>query len=351
MTLNISPSPNAHLQIYASQSVGQGAQGCRKKSAPSNKTQDRWPFAQFWIRTFASMKWFYSAFRNVILFISLAPSLTHGFCSLDPSNQEELGGSWVVDSFLSDLLCGNCSRPTFSINDSENDEEENNNFDSSSVIGFQQVLQPHTLMVTFSPVPSNILRAHSYWMCQALARPRSVLISAGRLTLHLLSDSATYQYVLSKTEEGAHTLSFWSTEASAASSALTAPLSKHGGRLYLGSPSLTRYLPLMRTAHTGRGEELQEQGTLPSSPSIAQLRSQVKQILKCKLQLRALRWQQLSGSWTSTKMGGLELQSGPPGWQEEGTHNLLGFACRNKVLFHMDIIRDPTPLRQFVSLF
>ena len=230
---------------------------------------------QFQIRTFASMKWFYPVSPTSILFISIAPSLTLGFCNLDPSNQEELGGSWVVDSFLSDLLCGNCSRPTSSTNYDEND--------SDSVIGFQQVLQPHTLMVTFSPVPSNILRAHSYWMCRALARPRSVLTSAGRLTLHLLSDSATYQYVLSKTEEGGHMLSFWSTEASSASSALTAPLSKHGGRLYLGSPSLTRYLPLMRTAHTGRGEDRDEHGTLPSSPSLAQLMPQVKHILKCKL--------------------------------------------------------------------
>jgi len=231
----------------------------------------------FSIRIFANMKWLYPVFLPSILFISI----THGFCNLDPSNQEELGGSWVVDSFLSDLLCGNCSRPTFSINHNENDEEENNNFDSGSVIGFQQVLQPHSLMVTFAPVPSNILRAHSYWMCQALASPRSILVSAGRLTLHLLSDSATYQYVFSKTEEGAHTLSYWPTQASAASSALTAPLSKHGGRLYLGSPTLTRYLPLMRTAHTGTGEvdrqeELQEHvDTLPSSPSLAQLRPQM----------------------------------------------------------------------------
>merc|ERR1719370_27860 len=220
------------------------------------------------------MKWLYSLFLPSILFISI----THGFCNLDPSNQEELGGSWVVDSFLSDLLCGNCSRPTFTINHNENDEEENNYFDSGSVIGFQQVLQPHSLMVTFAPVPSNILRAHSYWMCQALASPRSVLVSAGRLTLHLLSDSATYQYVFSKTEEGAHTLSYWPTQASAASAALRAPLSKRGSRLYIGSPSLTQYLPLMRTAHTGRGDdevEKEEDRTLPSSPSFAQLRPQM----------------------------------------------------------------------------
>ena len=273
------------MQIYASESLGQGAQECRQKSAPSNKTQDRRRFVQFSIRIFANMKWLYSVSLLSILFISIAPSLTHGFCNLDPSNQEDLGGSWVVDSFLSDLLCGNCSRPTFSINHNENEEEENNNFDSGSVIGFQQVLQPHSLMVTFAPVPSNILRAHSYWMCQALASPDSVLISAGRLTLHLLSDSATYQYVFYKTEEGAQTLSYWPTQASAASSALTAPLSKHGSRLYMGFPTLTRYLPLMRTAHTGRGEvdmeeELQEHGTLPASPSLAQLRPQVKQNFK-----------------------------------------------------------------------
>ena len=238
------------------------------------------------LRICANMKWLYSLLLTSILYISFAPSLTHGFCNLDPSNQEELGGSWVVDSFLSELLCGNCSRPTFSINHNGKEEgEENNDFDPGSVIGFQQVLQPHTLMVTLAPVPSNILHAHSYWMCQALASPSSVLTSAGRLTLHLLSDSATYQYVLSKTEEGSHMLSYWPTQASAASSALTAPLSKHGGRLYLGSPTLTRYLPLMRTAHTGRGgDEVEEEDrTLPSPPSFAQLRPQVKQIFKCKL--------------------------------------------------------------------
>ena len=239
------------------------------------------------LRICANMKWLYSLLLSSILFISFAPSLTHGFCNLDPSNQEELGGSWVVDSFLSDLLCGNCSRPTFSINHNGKEEgEENNDFDPGSVIGFQQVLQPHTLMVTLAPVPSNILHAHSYWMCQALASPSSVLTSADRLTLHLLSDSATYQYVLSKTEEGAHMLSYWPTQASAASAALRAPLSKRGSRLYIGSPSLTQYLPLMRTAHTGRGEEdevEEEDRTLPSSPSFAQLRPQVKQIFKCKL--------------------------------------------------------------------
>ena len=86
---------------------------------------------------------------------------SHGFCNLDPSNQEELGVSWVVDTFLSKLLWGNCTRPTFSINqnrkDEDKDEEENNDFDPGSVIGFQLVLKLNTLMVTLAPVPSNIL--------------------------------------------------------------------------------------------------------------------------------------------------------------------------------------------------
>ena len=221
-----------------------------------------------------------STFLQLVLIICLIPSFTNGFCTLAPSSQEELGGSWVLDSFLSNLLCGNCSSPNLSTHQSEKKKEEaTNDFATGSVIGFQQLLQPHSLMVTFSPVPKNILQAHSYWMCRALASPQAVLTSAGSLTIHLFSDSTSYQYVVSNTEEGGDTISFWPTQASQGSSALTSPLWKQGGRLYLGAPSLVRYLPLMRTAHTGLGDDGvvgHQEDTLPSPPSPAHMRAQVE---------------------------------------------------------------------------
>merc|ERR1719431_433899 len=146
----------------------------------------------------------------------LLPPSEASTCSVDSTHQAALAlpGTWVLDTNLSDLLCGDCSLP----HPTPLPEE-----DHEGVVGFQQLLQPNSLMVVVDALPAAMVASYSYWMCPALP-PSAALLSTGNLTLHVLGDSANYSFLLAAL--GRHLqLTFWSGTAPPSS-----PWSTRGAR-------------------------------------------------------------------------------------------------------------------------
>lgn len=186
------------------------------------------------------------------------PFLQCIFININPHNLHHLHqaavalpGTWVLDSALSDLLCGDCSLPhPAHLAPAEEDH--------AAVVGFQQLLQPHSLMVVVDALPAALVASYSYWMCPALP-PTAALLASGNLTLHLLGDSASYRFLLAALGRRLQ-VTFWSGTAPPA----TAPLTLRGGALYLGSSPLAPLLPLI---HLGGQRARGAQGALPPPPS------------------------------------------------------------------------------------